>query len=91
MIGLGIMGSAMSRNLIKAGFSVIGFDVLPKAIEAFVAIGGKAAKSVGEVGSGADILITSLPSAAALFKVVDELQALPRAATYRRGNQHVYA
>ena len=56
MIGLGIMGSAMSKNLIKAGFSVIGYDVLPKAVEAFVAGGGKAAKSVGDVGSGADIL-----------------------------------
>ncbi len=61
MIGLGIMGSAMSKNLIKAGFSVIGYDVLPKAVEAFVAGGGKAARSVGEVGSSADILITSLP------------------------------
>ena len=90
MIGLGIMGSAMSKNLIKAGFSVIGFDVLPKAMEAFEAGGGKPAKSVGEVGSGADILITSLPSAKALFDVVGELQALPRAATYRRGNQHLY-
>ena len=41
------MGSAMSKNLIKAGFSVIGYDVLPRAVEAFVAGGGKAAKSVG--------------------------------------------
>ena len=74
MIGLGIMGSAMSRNLIEAGFSVIGFDVAPKAVEGFVALGGDAAKSVGEVGSAAEILITSLPSAAALFNVVGELQ-----------------
>lgn len=79
MIGIGIMGSAMSKNLIKAGFSVIGFDVLPKAVEAFRAGGGKPAKSVGEVAAGADILITSLPSAAALFDVVGELKALPRA------------
>ena len=79
MIGLGIMGSAMSKNLIRAGFSVIGYDVLPKAVEAFVGFGGKAAKSIGEVGSGADILITSLPSANALFDVVRQLAALPRA------------
>jgi 3-hydroxyisobutyrate dehydrogenase-like beta-hydroxyacid dehydrogenase len=58
---------------------VIGYDVLPKAVEAFVAGGGKAAKSVGDVGLGADILITSLPSASALFDVVRELAALPRA------------
>jgi len=28
MIGLGIMGSAMSANLMKAGFKVVGYDVL---------------------------------------------------------------
>jgi L-threonate 2-dehydrogenase len=79
MIVLGIMGSAMSKNLIKAGFSVIGYDVLPRAVDAFVAAGGRAAKSVGEVGSSADILITSLPAASALFDVARELQTLPRA------------
>ena len=79
MIVLGIMGSAMSKNLIKAGFSVIGYDVLPRAVDAFVAAGGRAAKSVGEVGSSADILITSLPAASALFDVARELLTLPRA------------
>lgn len=68
----------MSKNLIAAGFSVIGYDVLPSAVEAFAARGGRAAASVAEVGSGADILITSLPSAAALFDVVRELKTLPR-------------
>jgi 3-hydroxyisobutyrate dehydrogenase-like beta-hydroxyacid dehydrogenase len=79
MIGLGIMGSAMSKNLIAAGFSVIGYDVLPKAVAAFASLGGRAAISVAEVGSGADIVITSLPSASALFDIVRELQTLPRA------------
>ncbi len=69
----------MSKNLIAAGFSVIGYDVLPRAVETFAALGGRAAASVAEVGSGADILITSLPSSAALFDVVRELKALPRA------------
>jgi 3-hydroxyisobutyrate dehydrogenase-like beta-hydroxyacid dehydrogenase len=30
MIGLGIMGSAMSASLIRAGFRVVGYDVLPR-------------------------------------------------------------
>lgn len=79
MIGLGIMGSAMSKNLTAAGFSVIGYDVLPKAVAAFVGLGGKAATSIAEVGASAEILITSLPSASALFDVVRELRTLPRA------------
>ncbi len=31
MIGLGIMGSAMSANLVKAGFAVSGYDPVPAA------------------------------------------------------------
>lgn len=77
MIGLGIMGSAMSKNLIAAGFSVIGYDVSPRAIDAFNALGGSAVTSVTEVGKAADILITSLPSAKALSDVTGELRTLP--------------
>jgi len=29
MVGLGIMGSAMSKNLMAAGFQVVGYDVEP--------------------------------------------------------------
>ena len=31
VIGLGIMGSAMSANLVKAGFEVRGYDVVADA------------------------------------------------------------
>jgi 3-hydroxyisobutyrate dehydrogenase-like beta-hydroxyacid dehydrogenase len=79
MIGLGIMGSAMSKNLIAAGFAVIGYDISPRAVHAFKALGGSAVASATAVGSAADIIITSLPSSAALFDVVAELRKLPRA------------
>ncbi len=79
MIGLGIMGSAMSKNLIAAGFAVIGYDISPRAAHAFKALGGSAVASATAVGSAADIIITSLPSSAALFDVVAELRKLPRA------------
>jgi L-threonate 2-dehydrogenase len=35
MIGLGIMGTAMSKNLLEAGFRVVGYDIAPPALEAF--------------------------------------------------------
>lgn len=78
MIGLGIMGYAMSKNLLAAGFSVVGYDVSQRAIDAFRANGGTVAGSVVEVGNATEILITSLPSAKALFEVVDELRTLDR-------------
>ena len=73
MIGLGIMGSAMASNLARAGFRVIGYDVVPKARRAFVQEGGTAARSGGDVARRAPILITSLPSVAALAAVADEI------------------
>ena len=45
VIGLGIMGSAMSYNLLRAGFPVIGYDVSEKARKDHGKAGGKAAKS----------------------------------------------
>jgi L-threonate 2-dehydrogenase len=79
MIGLGIMGSAMSKNLLRAGLRVVGFDISADALAAFAAAGGQAVRSVAEVAAAADILITSLPSAAALYDVVRQLAATPRA------------
>jgi L-threonate 2-dehydrogenase len=78
MVGLGIMGSAMSKNLIAADFNVIGYDISPRAVDGFKALGGTVAASVAEVGKAANILITSLPSAKALSDVVGELRTLPR-------------
>jgi 3-hydroxyisobutyrate dehydrogenase-like beta-hydroxyacid dehydrogenase len=73
MIGLGIMGSAMSRNLIGAGFAVVGYDISAARLSAFAAHGGRAATSVAQVAAECPILITSLPSPAALHDVVAEL------------------
>ena len=49
MIGLGIMGSAMSTNLIRAGFKVVGFDVLAPRRHALRKAGGTPAKTCEEV------------------------------------------
>ena len=78
MIGLGIMGSAMSKNLLEAGFQVIGYDISQPALAAFSARGGAAAHSVADVAAKADILITSLPSTAAFCDVVRELKTVPK-------------
>lgn len=70
VIGLGIMGSAMSANLLKDGWTVIGFDVLEHCLKAHVKGGGAAAASPREVAEKADIVITSLPSVEAFEKVI---------------------
>jgi len=73
MIGLGIMGSAMSANLMKAGFKVVGFDVLPRRLREHRKAGGFVARDCRDIAARCDILVTSLPSADALLETAAEL------------------
>ena len=73
MIGLGIMGSAMSANLARGGFRVVGYDIVPRRRAELGRSGGTAARSPREVAKRANIVITSLPSADALTQVAVEL------------------
>jgi putative dehydrogenase len=79
MIGLGIMGSAMSGNLLKSGFHVVGYDVLPERLSALEREGGAAARDCGEVASRAAIMLTSLPSAEALLETANALGSAAQA------------
>ncbi len=81
MIGLGIMGSAMSINLGRAGFRVAGYDVTPRQRAAHARAGGIAARSARDVAKRTDIIITSLPSANALAAVAADLAASAKRGT----------
>jgi 2-hydroxy-3-oxopropionate reductase len=61
-IGLGIMGGPMASNLLEAGFEVVGFDLVPAALERLTAAGGTAAVSAGQAAAEADVVITMLPN-----------------------------
>jgi L-threonate 2-dehydrogenase len=73
VIGLGIMGSAMSANLLKAGFAVHGYDVVAAQRSALKQAGGHPAACAAEVAEQAQIVISSLPSADALHAVAAEI------------------
>ncbi len=70
MLGLGIMGHAMSVNLLAAGFDVAGFDPSAERTEEFRASGGTPAASPRAVAQAADIIVSVLPSVKALDEVV---------------------
>lgn len=61
-IGLGIMGSPMAANLVKAGHTVTGFNLQQPAIDALVAAGGKGATSIAEAVADAEVVITMVPA-----------------------------
>ena len=72
VIGLGAMGGAMSANLVKAGVEVRGFDIAAGQRAALRRAGGKPVSSIA--GLKAPVIITSLPSAAALHAVANALK-----------------
>ncbi|EMF53646.1 MULTISPECIES: 2-hydroxy-3-oxopropionate reductase [Streptomyces] len=63
-IGLGIMGSPMSENLIKAGYDVTGHTLEQDKLDRLTAAGGTAAASVAEAVGDADVVITMVPASA---------------------------
>jgi 3-hydroxyisobutyrate dehydrogenase-like beta-hydroxyacid dehydrogenase len=75
VIGLGIMGSAISSNLVKAGLATCGFDVLTRRREALERAGGRTARDASAVAREAPIVLTSLPSSEALLDVADLIAA----------------
>jgi 3-hydroxyisobutyrate dehydrogenase len=60
-IGLGHMGGPMAANLVKAGHTVLGFDLVPAALDAAVAA-GITVVAAAEDAAKADVVITMLPS-----------------------------
>jgi L-threonate 2-dehydrogenase len=66
IIGIGIMGTAMARNLRRAGFAVAGYDPVPDASTRLRDMGGTVLASPREVAEAAPVIIASLPNADAL-------------------------
>jgi 2-hydroxy-3-oxopropionate reductase len=61
-IGLGIMGSPMSKNLIKAGYSLTVYDIVPEAMKNVVKAGAQPGSSSKDVAQKSEIVITMLPN-----------------------------
>lgn len=60
-VGLGNMGRPMAANLVKAGHTVQGFDVVEAAVTAAAEDGITPAKSIEKAVNGAEIVFTMLP------------------------------
>jgi 3-hydroxyisobutyrate dehydrogenase-like beta-hydroxyacid dehydrogenase len=81
LVGLGIMGGAIARNLVAAGWEVLGFDLSPERREEAAASGVVLAADVADLARRAHVIITSLPSPKA---VVETAKAVAAAGAERR-------
>jgi 2-hydroxy-3-oxopropionate reductase len=70
LIGLGTMGREMAANLLKAGYEVRSFDVLPAALDAARAAGAITTTSPAKAAEGVDAAILMLPDTPQVEEVI---------------------
>lgn len=69
-IGLGLMGKAMARNILKAGFPLVVHNRSRAAVAELVDEGAVAAASPAEIAAQCDVIFTNLPDSATVERVV---------------------
>ena len=75
VIGLGIMGGTMSANLVANGWRIHGYDPDPAARDAARAAGVEVHDTLGTLVHAAPVIMTSLPSPAALHATATAIAA----------------
>ena len=73
IIGLGIMGGAIARNLVDRGWRVIGYDIDAARRDELARAKVMIAGNVSQVARDAPVILTSLPSATAVDQVAREI------------------
>ena len=69
-IGIGIMGKPMAKNLIDAGYKLITYDIVEKALNEIVAYGAERGTSPKDVAENSEIILTMLPNSPQVKEVV---------------------
>lgn len=69
-IGLGIMGKPMASHLIKDGFETYLLDLNKDAVNELIQLGGYGCESNKDIAEKTDVIITMLPSAKHVSKVL---------------------
>ena len=75
-VGLGIMGLPMAKNLLNAGYSVIGYNRSKHRLNELVKSGGTSAKTAKEVAENAQIVITCLPNSKSVSNTIFQNEGL---------------
>jgi len=72
-IGLGNMGNPMAANLVKAGLSVHGFDLMPENLKAATSNGVTVMANAAAAVKDADVVVTMLPAGKHVISVYEDI------------------
>ena len=75
-IGIGLMGLPMAKNLLKAGYELKAFNRTESKAEPLKEFGGKISKSIEEVVSDNDVVITMLTDDSSVDEVMNSQEFL---------------
>src|SRR5215469_1655556 len=73
VVGLGIMGGAIAKNLVAAGWRVVGFDIDAARTAEAKAAGVETVANAAAVAAASETIMTSLPTPAALDVTVQAI------------------
>jgi 3-hydroxyisobutyrate dehydrogenase-like beta-hydroxyacid dehydrogenase len=76
VVGIGIMGQRMCKNLVKAGFPVVAHDLSPTAAQLAAALGARFAPDLPALARQADVVLLSLPGPPQVLAVAEGPQGL---------------
>lgn len=68
-LGLGNMGAPMARNLLRAGHTLSVFDLVAASVQKLVVEGARAGRDTVDTVRDAEVVITMLPSSAAVKRL----------------------
>ena len=74
IVGLGLVGTALTKRLQMAGYDCIGFDVRSEAMRLFEAAGGKTAPSVAVMADQTHVIVLSVFDTHGVLEVVDQVK-----------------
>jgi 3-hydroxyisobutyrate dehydrogenase-like beta-hydroxyacid dehydrogenase len=60
LVGAGLVGSALARNLLNGGFGILAYDIDPDCRRAIEELGGRTTATLAEVGSRCDRVLLAL-------------------------------
>ncbi len=69
-VGLGIMGKPMAKNLLKAGYALVVYDIVETPVKELVEAGATAASSPKDVAAQCELIITMLPNSPHVKKAI---------------------
>ncbi len=70
LIGLGIMGKPMAKNMLKAGYDLTVYDLNKSSVAEVVAAGAKEVASLKEIAENCDVILTMLPNSPQVKEVM---------------------